>query len=219
MASMYQCRNLAMAARSLCARHGMKTPTSVHKCQKRPIINVNETYHECKGDLFARRFMKTPMYTSLALLLALAFFKVSMNCARSCCGDAAPLVQQSALTSGTRVRRQACREYTPLAQTHARACSLSLSLSLRTCGCNWVSCREVCVRMDGARINTPDPTVRPFPPWGLECAGFLAFSRPARARAAQVAEILEEQRGAQTMLRRQRAPAQMPCAVRSENAA
>ena len=147
MASMYQCRNLAMAARSLCARHGMKTPTSVHKCQKRPIINVNETYHECKGDLFARRFMKTPMYTSLALLLALAFFKVSMNCARSCCGDAAPLVQQRALTSGTRVRRQACRGYTPLA--HARA--LSPSLSALAAATRSVAGKCARVRMGGQR--------------------------------------------------------------------
>ena len=196
----------------------MKTPTGVHKCQKRPTINVKRDLHQCKRDLFARRFMKTPMYTSLALLLALAFLKASMNCARSCCGD-----EHRAVSAAERPHKRdastasgVSRVHASRTNTRARVLSLSLSLSL---SCNWVSCREVCVRMDGARINTPDPTVRPFPPWGLECAGFLAFSRPARARAAQVAEILEEQRGAQTMLRRQRAPAQMPCAVRSENAA
>ena len=139
MASMYQCRNLAMAARSLCARHGMKTPTSVHKCQKRPIINVNETYHECKGDLFARRFMKTPMYTSLALLLALSFLKASMNCARSCCGD-----EHRAVSAAEGPHKRDASAASGVSRIHAsRTRARSLSLSLCTGGCNSVSCRQV----------------------------------------------------------------------------
>jgi hypothetical protein len=75
------------------------------------------------------------------------------------------------------------------------------------------------VRIDGARIKAPDPTELPFPPWGLECAGFLAFSRPAQARAAQATAILEAQQEVETPAQRQRAPAQMPCAARSQDAA
>jgi hypothetical protein len=114
MASMYQCRNLAMAARSLCARHDMKTPTGVHKCQKRLTINVKETYHQCKRDLFARRFMKTPMYTSLALLLALAFLKESMNCARSCCGD-----QRRAVSAAERPHKRDASTASGVSRVHA----------------------------------------------------------------------------------------------------
>ena len=70
--------------------------------------------------------MKTPMYTSLALLLALAFFKVSMNCARSYCGDA-----RRAVSAAARPHKRDASAASGVSRVHAsRAHTHTLSLSL-----------------------------------------------------------------------------------------